>query len=420
MNCLFRNESPNCKGESSEHLINDCIFGSLKSTNVICASCNNHFGNTIDRDLCRFFSPFSSLLSPVTVGKKQFLDYVITSTGTQAELREGGSVRPKKSIIRRNPSDGKKLFIFERDSMDIVTEKILPNEYPNSNYEIGLTDISEEIGPLVFTNKYNFRNVLRAVLLSLLEIQRYMEINYPNVLRLTDRSGLALIRRFVRLDEPARIPWMPIGGFRGIIQEILSKRKFAHSTIIASGTNNDRLVLVASYFGIKPFFFRIWNAGIERSFTYAYQKDLLSGDVDWRISSDCLVPEIEFKGPPILSTWDAVDFATNLLSNSMNEVYGRARIHVDLHDSNQASELQNEFSVLGAGSVADLVQKAVMSRYEHHEESASVRVFLYECLRKRKLKDFASSFRDTIRKVVQRFGVPEGLLSFDEQAPQNS
>lgn len=60
--CYLCNDTLNDENKSEEHIIPNCIGGRLKSWDVLCNTCNNHLGETVDSDFGNMFLSFTTCL----------------------------------------------------------------------------------------------------------------------------------------------------------------------------------------------------------------------------------------------------------------------------------------------------------------------------------------------------------------------
>src|SRR5262249_8236802 len=68
--CLFADVVDGCHGESSEHIVPECLGGGEEQTGVICGVCNQYFGNTLDKELCTPLEP--ALVSLATAMRARY------------------------------------------------------------------------------------------------------------------------------------------------------------------------------------------------------------------------------------------------------------------------------------------------------------------------------------------------------------
>jgi hypothetical protein len=61
--CLYCNEEINSSNESSEHIIQNAIFGRLESESICCKKCNSLLSK-FDSEFCNQFSWITSISSP--------------------------------------------------------------------------------------------------------------------------------------------------------------------------------------------------------------------------------------------------------------------------------------------------------------------------------------------------------------------
>lgn len=413
MDCLFVSESDCCDKKKEEHLFNECVFGSLTSSRVLCRTCNEHFGKTIDRSFCRFFSLLSSLLAKVTVGWKDKSFHVRTEDGKLLGLKAGNLIRLKHKFVEREVGDSKE-FVFRKDEEAFVRNTVLANRYPNASVQkteyVGVQDAFG--GNVYLDGNLNWKNVLRGVLLDVLEVQYYIEMNFPNVVEFVRGSGIRSFRQFVRKGKKSLcVPAFPIGGSYRKVSELFGGRKFSHTAVITSGPNTQSVCFIVSYFGLMPFVFRAKYTGVKETFTYAYQKDIISGGSQWRISDECLLEDIEFWGVDVVSE-SSLDFAEVKFKQSLEKVFGRANIYVDLNDDSQLEDLEREIQELNSEDFTERVKKAIMTRYGGHSQEQKVEKIVREECKKYSRSSFKEAYREVLKVVVEKVGYPTNMLIF--------
>ena len=68
--CLFFKESDNCCDTATEeHIIQQGLAGTLSSSKIVCANCNNFFSQELDIQLTNLYEPIIKILSPFFSGR---------------------------------------------------------------------------------------------------------------------------------------------------------------------------------------------------------------------------------------------------------------------------------------------------------------------------------------------------------------
>ncbi len=98
-NCLFHTVSGGCASTfKPEHIVQKGLGGSLKSSDLICSTCNKYFGDNLDHVLTDFFREVLGVLSPLLPGdlKDKKLYTKSLNDSTPLTIEPGGHVKVRR------------------------------------------------------------------------------------------------------------------------------------------------------------------------------------------------------------------------------------------------------------------------------------------------------------------------------------
>jgi len=173
--CYGCNEEINEKNESAEHIINNSIGGHLKSKKLICKTCNNKFGNTIDAELEQQIGMFTGLLGITKDRETNSHDYRLTTADGEV-TRVGKKMKPLNKLKFKLPDREVLLFATDENyeklknrkqkelDQHFKTEFKETIEPPDKKiYYIG-NKLTDEIGHIAFGGKPYFQSIAKMCL----------------------------------------------------------------------------------------------------------------------------------------------------------------------------------------------------------------------------------------------------------------
>lgn len=112
-----------------EHIIQNAIYGRLKSSNILCEECGSKLGGQIDSDFCSLFTSFTERLKPILASKdhgsnsfqKSLNGYLYKIDGSKLDVKiKGGKVVPLKPDYE---------YVQAKNLVNIFATKKVAKEY---------------------------------------------------------------------------------------------------------------------------------------------------------------------------------------------------------------------------------------------------------------------------------------------------
>ncbi len=374
--CLFRDLDGPCNGDSSEHVIQQCIGGTLESDEVLCDRCNHHFGDVIDPPLCEHFEPIVTALGVVARAQLRRRQIQAVSIDGNVPLRQrAGGVVELPGVHREHDAEGDLVAVAAPPAEAHLVPMIAAREAPGEPFTIRnvpVTDLLTE--PLILKRRDFGPELRRAVAKTLLEVaDEYGRADGGNHFRRA--ASLDPIRRFIRLgagadDVGPRAPIVPLGEEfeRAVTTNLPVGDDADHlSTRVAVvyDTGAGRLFGLLSVAGTMPFCVSLarardwgatdWSLLVRRGFPPgpAPHAWIAQAVLTWR--------DVEWAAFPA-RTLANIRHARCAYNNAYADAVGRAVVYIDTHDD---QELTTTLQVLrqARGSGAAAVVEALKLRF---------------------------------------------------------
>jgi len=330
-NCLFNAVSGGCSSTfNPEHIIQEGLGGSLKSSNLICSTCNKYFGDNIDHVLTNFFREILMVLAPLLPGnlkhKKLYTNSLNSSTPLTIEA--GGHVKVRK-ISKKTNEDG------------LLTEIRGPLGTRKS-------DFNKITGRKADSFEYSFEKddylhifsinelLIRAIVLDLVEILRYATI-HKGIPDIANHKFLEDIKRWIRNGTnssnfpPRRVPFAPISE---ILDISFGACTFSHRLAVVYDQKQAKIIFSAQFVNTMPFIVILHDAKIGKSFmSVLYQKVLIDDATPQDTFHIIRKPAIDYKDlewTRFIGTPDGQNFALCKFWQEYAQQYRKALYELDM------------------------------------------------------------------------------------------
>lgn len=336
MECLFQEEMTQCKGVTSEHLLQQCIGGTWEADDVICADCNSYFSKEIDNSLCTNFEVLMCVLSPFLSGRLKHKKLKFDSAeGIPLQMTAGGLVGLSKTKTKRERNDIRIYSHSDTEALAAAQSQKLLHE----GFEIKRLPVSELIKLPRRLNIFD-GNFQRAVMKCIIEIfdksaRQDLNMNYAR------RPELKSIRKFIRhgvVGGPVLWNYLPIFRLENEMQ-LLFPENLQFSNRVAIFFDNKRgklfgLLQIANTIPLGGYL----STGLdwaENSFSYLYEKNLIQnqgGKPTEKWLPFCAMDERKFSSRQFtISSKHSADFAWHSFGQSLNERIGWAYAYLAMH-----------------------------------------------------------------------------------------
>ena len=294
--CLFFKESDNCCDTATEeHIIQQGLAGTLSSSKIVCANCNNFFSQELDIPLTNLYSYIIiRTLSPLLSGKLKHRKIKIESN-PHAPIEYKGGVASLSKITKEYSHDGKLKTIHAPLSTPPGTlEKIVNSEGVKIKSSVSqpLTESFPDINENICWD-INNPTLIRAILLDILELAYHVHVteSFPNIAQHPDLDELRLWIRTGSL--PNLFPPSSFASISDIIEPLFKPSTFSHRFIICFDYKSKKLTLVAQFVNTMPWVFVLEDVDLHScSISILYQKALLGGK-DQLLNKNCSVLKIK-------------------------------------------------------------------------------------------------------------------------------
>lgn len=415
--CIYSRITQKCVSQTAnEHLIQECIGGTLKSKNIICEACNRFFGSKIDKAIkdmylkiileIAFLLPNKIRKTTVPLKAKYGL-LIELSAGNTIDIRSGrfiaeksAFVSPKKFGIRK----AKKILKIKSPSPNKVTSIEMP--------------ISDFIGEIPYPKK-DYWLAYRAAVKSSLNLIRYFELNdqLPKGVSVNwSMLGTALRFVYEDLDSFAfgynRVPFIDVSEetkkYRG-------HKHFGHHIIVCNygGDLNEAFVFI-SLFNSLSWFFSVPNMfSTDKEFTIMYQKTFLPKRITRiKVWKKAIINRKAIDRNKLISkSGDGIRFAIKLFEEAIEHEHSKLIYYSDINVNEYVAKTIKTMA-LRHKYESNKYWKAVVDvltvRYSGHPEINEItkNVSASEPRRVVTLRGALKCYRSLLRKTKRVFGFP--------------
>jgi len=329
--CLFYQETNECSNNfSPEHIIQEGLGGSLKSSDLVCVSCNECFGNVVDPVLTDYYRPILEILAPILPGdlkrKKRKTESIPDST--PLEIHAGGHAKLRK-IIKECDKNGELIGITAPEGKTREEIEAIAQKRANS-FEVTSSKSYHGVCPL--PNQV----LLRAIMLDLIELIRYTT-KRNGLQDISNHYGLSDVRNWVRHGTPANylptdIPFAPLSD---ILDAFFKPSVFSHRLAVSYDANRKSIVFVAEFVNTMPWIMILGHVNVyPSSLSIIYRKDLLTAEstqIEPSVMDDAILDFRELEWRRFSSTsYEACEFAWTKFRQQYMDQIGKARYEVDM------------------------------------------------------------------------------------------
>lgn len=425
--CLFHTINDGCGSKfKPEHIIQEGLGGSLKSSEIICADCNKYFGDNVDPVVTGFFKEILLVLSPLLPGdlkrKKLYTESIRDSTPLL--VAPGGRVEVRKISKRRVDEDGDMIEIkgplgAKRSDLERIAgarAQSFERCFEKDDYRIN----------------YSINEVLvRAIMLDLLEILKYATIQQkiPNI---ANHPCLEDLKRWVRHGTqswnfpPKQVPFAPISDLLDIL---FSPCTFSHRLAIIYDHKMSKMLFSAQFVNTMPFVVVLDEVIIDKtSLSVLYQKVLLD-DAKSKDSLNTIeqaeinIADLEWRKFST-ATKEAQEFALREFYKEYSRRLGKAHYELDMRSCHTLCKDIRDYqikykTVKQSEAVINTICDLVGSRYIHSPYLNEIKGIAHDITKSRfyinsresqyTLEDIISIYRDCLKAIAANkgYGYPE-------------
>lgn len=449
MRCLFSDvlsRESVCSGESAEHLIQMCLGGRHKSSQVICANCNRYFGDNIDPGLCEVYSTIIDAIRPMMPSQFTTIQRTSVSADKSVPLlvREGGIVQLRISqFTYRNDGSVESIYLpghwSHRKRQEYLKAKRLDKFTKQS--VVPLTDITPSA---ISKRQFVFgASEYRAIVKSILEIFDWycQECEATNYAR---GEQLRQAREFVRLGirgEFITSTSSPLYSLENECREIFASRhEFSNKVLIANDVNADRIFALIQIANTMPIGVCLGHALPRGTFTILYEAGLLRNSIrSIKYHEKLFVSFRDFKWAAFsFLTKQGNEFAWWKFRESMSMQLGRATMLLDLRDDERISGLLYQHGIVCLQESSEPIEDLLLSillpilklRFQHQIQEHDIRQNLLYSARLSGIdtrilandlkqsrsfgaqkEQIISCYRDSLRRLAKAYGYPRVLFA---------
>ena len=426
-NCLFHRVSGGCASTfKPEHIVQKGLGGSLKSSDLICSTCNKYFGDNLDHVLTKFFGDILLVLSPLLPGalkdKKQHTKSLNNSTPLIIE--PGGYVKVR-GISKTTDENG------------VLTEIRGPLGASKSKFE-------EIAGRKADSFEYSFEKddylhvfsinelLIRAILLDLIEILRYATI-YRDIPDVANHKFLEEAKRWIRNGTnssnfpPSRVPFAPISDMLDIS---FGACTFSHRLAVIYDQKRAKIILSAQFVNTMPFVVILHDARIgTSSLSILYEKVLIDDAKLQDTFYTTRKPVIDYKDlewARFIGTADGQNFALCKFWQQYVLQYRKAIYELDMRSDDALSKEVEKHNIkyttkTRPEALTSIINDLVEDRYLHSPHLAEIKRTAYDIAQSKLnvnnrhdgniMKDIISMYRICLRAIAanNRYGYPDKI-----------
>ena len=423
--CLFFHESNNCNNISAnEHIIQQGLAGTLSSSDIICANCNNFFSQNLDVQLTKLYEPIIKVLSPFISGrfKHKKKKTKLTSEGSKQYDIEyvGGTANLKKIEHIHSPNGQHKIIAPNSIPKEKLEEIAKKKGYKNTCFiKAPLTEIfpnAIEKGCLNVTTV-----LMRAILLDILELADYVSVthNFPNIAK---HRCLNELRLWIRTSRPSKPSFLkntfPCAPVSDLLDSLFEPSTFSHRIAICFDHKSKVLILVAQFVNTMPWVFIFENIFANScSVSILYQKALIDGEDQLLMNKNHSIldiRDIRFRKFST-ATKDAIEFAKIKWKQEYEIQNARAHYEFDLRNDSFINERLTYYTDnchrdinTSIGAIVKLIQ----NRYQGSQYIEDI----LEITKKKALEEWTNRgnqkkrrillYRECLKDIKSKFGYP--------------
>ena len=429
--CLFFQENDKCNDiATDEHIIQKGLGGTLSSTNIICANCNNFFSQNLDIQLIKLYEPIIKILSPFLSGRLKHRKKgakLITGESDLYDIEYVVGTANLTKIIKRYSSNGQLEIIAPHSYSREKLEEIAKREKTGRTkiYKIApLTEIfrkSKEKGCL-YVNPI----LIRTILLDVIELSYYVTVTekFPNIAK---HHCLDELRFWIRTGRssskfPPRDILFSFAPISDLLDKLFSFSTFSHRLVICFDHKQKVLILVAQFVNTMPWVFVLENINIHSySFSILYKKALINGE-DQLLSKNCVILNInDIRWRKFLTaTHEAIEFAKTKWEQEFITQNARAHYEYDLRNDNFISDRLTYYADNFHNEINPSVRAIVKLIRNRYQGSQYIKDIL-EITEKKALEEWINKgdhkiqrvllYRKCLKKIKSEFGYPTPWLN---------
>jgi hypothetical protein len=429
MECLYKAVSNKCSGKGGkEHILQECVGGTLTSEEIICVECNRVFGEEIDTALRDFYLKIIIAIAPsLPSGIRKQKIKVKQSDGVWLEITPGSQLR----FTGTKFIEGKNAIITTPDYDGQVIQSIFKAKHGRvGDIKIQEMPISSLYPMITYPEKKHWQ-AYRAAVKAALNFLIYFEIagKFPGGM---NRNALAQAISFAYTDKDNFsfgghiVPFIDFSDRFGTgdIQDSLS-----HKFIVCHSNQEQEARVFFQLFNSFSWYFVVpvlFNSAKDFSFVYSKafipeRKDSTEY-FDFSIISAKEIRDRKFVG------WSesAVQFATIQFEKSLEEVHGFCTYYSDLNYSEiiretirvTALKYENE-----PGKREKTFLDLVDNRYSGHPDRLDVVKFVGLQLATESIsesEDLYERYKKILPEIRKMFGLPQTLVERKIGRPHSS
>jgi hypothetical protein len=412
--CLYSGFSNNCCDKmAKEHVLQESIGGTLKSTEILCDNCNHYFGDKFDFQLKMFYLKIilnAALDLPNGLSKSEYR--IKQKDGVELVLSAGNTV----SFRGIRYLDGERAILATPEHEVTVIEKIFNKRHGTvGKIKTQEMPISNRYQTIDYPKK-DYYQTHRAAVKSSLNFIRYFELKgkFPGPI---NWDALGSAKRFVFDNNDGfyfgrnKVPFIDI---QSLARKWEIKNELSHHFIVSNDSKAGKAYVFLSIFNSFSWYFEVYGMFREsQSFTFVYSKVFLPNKQSReKVYRKALVTEKMERDIRFVVTKDSFRFSANKFEESMENVHSQSTLHSDLYHS---SILKSTIRTIGLNfkgqkNKADLVIKELISnRYSGSVHLKEVLKFTEIYIGKNKIgnpRKTLSYYRSLLKKIVKKYGYP--------------
>ncbi len=426
-NCLFHTVSGGCASTfKPEHIIQKGLGGSLKSSELICSTCNKSFGDNLDHVLTKFFRDILGVLSPLLSGdlkdKKQHTKSLNSSTPLTIE--PGGHVKVR-GISKTTNENG------------VLTEIRGPLGASKSKFEEiagrRADSFEDSFEKDDYLHVFSINELLiRAILLDLIEILRYATIHL-GIPDIANHKFLEETKRWIRNGTnssdfpPRRVPFAPISDMLDIS---FGACMFSHRLAVIYDQKQAKIIFSAQFVNTMPFVVILHDARIgNSSLSILYQKVLIDDAKLQDTLHTTRKPVIDYKDlewARFIGTPDGQNFALCKFWQEYVRQYRKALYELDMRSDDTLCKEVEKYKIKHTTktrpeAVTNIILDLMEDRYLHSPQLEEIKTATYDITQSKMnvnnwddeniIKDIMSVYRICLKAIASNnsFGYPDKI-----------
>ncbi len=430
--CLFFQESNDCNDVATdEHIIQRGLAGTLSSSKIICANCNNFFSHNLDSQLIKFYEPIIyNNLSPLIDGqlKKKKIKTKLTSGelgGRNIDLDYIGGIANFSRISKiYSPKGHLKKIIAPISTSQTVLDAITKSEEVKikSYKKIPFTECFPDGRVDICWDINSF--LIRAILLDILELADHVSFieNLPNIARHRCLHELRLwIRKGYSSNRfPPKDIFFAFAPISDLLDPLFEPSIFSHRLVICFDHKSKVLILVAQFVNTMPWVFILEDMALHScSISILYKKALIGGE-DQLTSENRTVLEIgDIRWRKFSTTTPhALEFAKTKWKQEFIKQMARAYYEFDLRQdefiAKKLAGYANDYH--GKDAPVNAIVKLMQTRYQESQyikdilemtkKTASEMLINTPFSSNQKNQKLLFIYRECLKNIKNNFGYP--------------